>query len=120
MWACDRAGGHRATFCKTKHHFPTPFNSFSPCYKHLQVSVSVYIGDGHAVVELGGVVVVVGRKDALGYSGKHGLRSLSRGDGRQEQDQPQQHPRLKGEKHTACNILRAYRELYRSAALKSS
>lgn len=93
MSACNGAGGHRATF--------------SPCYKHLQVSVSVYIGDGHAVVELGGVVVVVGWKDALGYSGKHGLRSLSRGDERQEQDQPQQHPRLKGEKHSACDNLRA-------------
>lgn len=42
--------------------------SFSPSYKHLQVSVSVYVGDGHAVVELGGVVVIVGMEDALGDS----------------------------------------------------
>lgn len=71
---------------------------FSPSHKHLQVAVSVHVGDGYAIVELGGVVVVVGRKDGFGDGGEHGLRSLSRGDGRQEQNQPQQHGRLEGEK----------------------
>lgn len=71
---------------------------FSPSHKHLQVTVSVDIGDGYSVVELVGVVVVVGRKDSFGYGGEHWLRSLSGGDGRQEQKQPQQHGRLEGEK----------------------
>lgn len=75
------------------HSLPPPF---SPSYKHLQVSVCIYICDSHTIVELGGVVVIVGRKDGLAYSREHGLRSLSRGERRQEQDQPQQHPHLKG------------------------
>lgn len=71
---------------------------FSPSYKHLQVSISIYVSDGHAVVELGGVIVIVGMEDALGDSWEHGLRSLSWGDGRQEQNQQRQHPHLKGRK----------------------
>lgn len=47
------------------HSLPPPF---SPSYKHLQVPVCIYISDSHTIVELGGVVVIVGRKDGLGYS----------------------------------------------------
>lgn len=46
------------------HGLPPPS---SPSYKHLQVPVSIYISDSHTIVELGGVVVIVGRKYGLGY-----------------------------------------------------
>lgn len=71
----------------------------SPSYKYLQVSIPVHISDSHAIVELGGVVVVVWRKDGLGYSWEHGLWPLSHREDGQEQNQPQQHPYLKGETH---------------------
>lgn len=113
LWEEQRGfrGENESTF-EACHCPPPP--CFSPSYKYLQVSVPVHVGDGHAVVELSGVVVVVRREDGPGYGREHGLWALSRGVGRQEQkQQPQQHPHLRAEAHCWHNSWKWRRAMVR-------
>lgn len=73
----------------------------SPRHHDLEVTVGIQVGDGHAVVELGGIAVVVRRQEAVGDGCKHGLAALGAlaqpGQGQQAQ---RQHPGHLGETYS--------------------